>query len=75
MDELSTGELQLVKLYSAFLKEKVDCYLLDEPLANIYPELQYDTLNLLKQMAQTKLVIIISHDLQFEKIGKTIKVG
>lgn len=75
IDELSTGEIQLVKLYSAILKKEADCYLLDEPLANIYPELQSATLNLLREIAKTKLVIIISHDLQFAKADKNIRIG
>lgn len=74
IDELSTGEIQLVKLYSAILKKEADCYLLDEPLANIYPELQNSTLNLLEEISKTKLVIIISHDLRFEKAFTDIRI-
>lgn len=74
MDELSTGEIQLVKLYSALLKSSADCFLLDEPLASIYPDLQQDTLNLLKKTAEEKIVIIISHDLQFAGTGQTIRI-
>lgn len=75
MDELSTGEIQLVKLYSAIIKSEVDCLLLDEPLANIYPELQRDVLDLLKYIAKNKLVIVISHDVHFEGTNNVVKVG
>ena len=74
MTELSTGEIQLVKLYSAILKKKAHCFWFDEPLANIYPELQSDLLSLLKKIAQTNLVIIISHDLGIEEKAKNIRI-
>lgn len=74
MSELSTGEIQLVKLYSAILKTNAQCFLLDEPLANIYPELQNDLLKLLQKIAQTNLVIIISHDLQVNENAKNMRI-
>ena len=74
MSELSTGEIQLVKLYSAILKTNAQCFLLDEPLANIYPELQNDLLKLLQEIAQTNLVIIISHDLQVNENAKNMRI-
>lgn len=74
MSELSTGEIQLVKLYSAVLKTGAQCFLLDEPLANIYPELQSDLLKLLQEIAQVNLVIIISHDLKLNENTKNIRI-
>lgn len=74
MTELSTGEIQLVKLYATILKNKAHCFLLDEPLANIYPELQSDVLSLLNEIAQNNLVIIISHDLGIEEKTKNIRI-
>lgn len=74
MNELSTGEIQLVKLYSAIFKKKAQCFLLDEPLANIYPELQSDLLNLLIKLAKNNLVIIISHDPGFKAEVKNIRI-
>lgn len=74
MTELSTGEIQLVKLYTTILKNEAHCFLLDEPLANIYPELQSDVLSLLNEIAQNNLVIIISHDLGIEEKTKNIRI-
>lgn len=62
MSELSSGELQLVRLYVALMKKKVELFLLDEPLANIFPSLREDVMELLKEVAQDHLVIMISHD-------------
>ncbi|MCT7873266.1 MAG: hypothetical protein N4Q05_08245, partial [Lactobacillus crispatus] len=50
------------------------CFLLDEPLANIYPELQSDLLKLLQEIAQVNLVIIISHDLKLNENTKNIRI-
>ncbi|EEJ71679.1 ABC transporter, ATP-binding protein [Lactobacillus ultunensis DSM 16047] len=74
MDTLSSGELQLVKLYSALTKEKVDGLLLDEPLANIYPSMKRDIVQLLKEFAKDHLVIIISHDEEGLTDEKTLQV-
>lgn len=49
-------------------------FLLDEPLANIYPELQSDLLKLLQEIAQVNLVIIISHDLKLNENTKNIRI-
>lgn len=67
-------QYRLVKLYATILKNKAHCFLLDEPLANIYPELQSDVLSLLNEIAQNNLVIIISHDLGIEEKTKNIRI-
>ncbi|WP_297815664.1 ABC transporter ATP-binding protein [uncultured Lactobacillus sp.] len=69
MDHLSSGELQLVKLYSALTKENVDCLFLDEPLANIHPSMKKDIIKLLQKVAQDHLIIMISHD-QEDNLGE-----
>ena len=72
VDILSSGELQLVRLLKALSKEHATSYVLDEPTANIYPEIKADVIHLLQELAKTRLVIAITHDDQLAQIGTPI---
>ncbi|KRK13347.1 multidrug ABC transporter ATPase permease [Lacticaseibacillus zeae DSM 20178 = KCTC 3804] len=72
VDVLSSGELQLVRLLAAFGKENASMYILDEPTANIYPEIRAAVIGLLKELAKSKLVIAITHDDHLLHIGTPI---
>ena len=72
VDVLSSGELQLVRLLAAFGKENASMYILDEPTANIYPEIRAAVIGLLKELAKSKLVIAITHDDHLLHVGTPI---
>jgi ATP-binding cassette subfamily C protein len=72
VDVLSSGELQLVRLLAAFGKENASMYILDEPTANIYPEIRAAVIGLLKELAKSKLVIAITHDDHLLHIGTPV---
>ena len=74
VDILSSGELQLVRLLKALSKEHATTYVLDEPTANIYPEIKADVIHLLQELAKTRLVIAITHDDQLAQIGTPISM-
>ncbi|KRL12419.1 multidrug ABC transporter ATPase and permease [Schleiferilactobacillus perolens DSM 12744] len=72
MDVLSTGETQLVKLLAAVGKPDAVVYVLDEPTANIYPELRTAVITLLERLAQKALVITVTHDQELSGSVETV---
>lgn len=73
MDTLSSGELQLVKLYSALTKN-VECLVLDEPMANIHSSMKKDILQLLEEISKKCMIIMISHDEEILFNKNTLKI-
>ena len=72
VDVLSSGELQLVRLLAALGKKDASMYILDEPTANIYPQIRSAVIWLLQELGKSKLIITISHDEHLIGLGKSI---
>lgn len=72
VDVLSSGELQLVRLLAALGKKDASMYILDEPTANIYPQIRSAVICLLQELGKSKLIITISHDEHLIGLGKSI---
>ncbi|KAB7125424.1 ABC transporter ATP-binding protein, partial [Bifidobacterium longum] len=47
-------------------------YILDEPTANIYPQIRSAVIWLLQELGKSKLIITISHDEHLIGLGKSI---
>lgn len=73
MDTLSSGELQLVRLYSALTKN-AECLVLDEPMANIHSSMKKDILQLLGEISKKCMIIMISHDEEILFNKNTLKI-
>lgn len=73
MDTLSSGELQLVRLYSALTKN-AECLVLDESMANIHSSMKKDILQLLEEISKKCMIIMISHDEEILFNKNTLKI-
>ncbi len=69
--QLSGGEKQLIALARLMLHPK-PVVVLDEPTANLDSNTTQIIINEIAALAETKLVIVASHDLQFEKFASVV---
>lgn len=68
IQNLSSGEKQMVLLYTTIYKE-ADIYIFDEPTSNIHVKLIDSIWNLLRKLKEEgKMIIIISHDRALTKL-------
>ena len=70
-DGLSGGELQKAYLYKA-LKKSGDILLLDEPTSALDEQSTLIFFELLQNIKNEKIIIVITHDLNFEKIADQV---
>lgn len=67
MDDLSSGERQMVRLFTKAYKV-ADVYIFDEPTSNVHPQLVNCILDILDMLRQLhKIVIVITHDINVKK--------
>jgi len=65
-NELSGGQKQRIAIARALVKNP-NIILADEPTGSLDDETSNQILNLLKQLSTEKLIIVVSHDLEFAK--------
>lgn len=65
-NELSGGQIQRISIARALIKDP-KIILADEPTGNLDSETGEQVLKLLKLLSKDKLVIVVSHDLEFAK--------
>lgn len=71
---LSTGEWQLLKLFTTLSKPTASVFFLDEPTANIFPALRQGVVNLLSSVSKHAIVITISHDEAIMAKGQVVNI-
>lgn len=71
---LSTGEWQLLKLFTTLSKPTASVFFLDEPTANIFPALREGVVNLLSSVSKHAIVITISHDEAIMAKGQVVNI-
>ena len=65
-DSLSVGEKQRVAIVRSLITNP-DIMLFDEPTSALDPEMIKEVLNLMKKLAETNTMIIVTHEIEFAK--------
>lgn len=66
VQQISGGELRKVEL-ATILAQDSEIMLLDEPLNHLDIQFRYHLMNVLKKLSEKKLIIIVTHDIQYVK--------
>ena len=66
IQEISGGELRKVEI-ATILAQNSGVLMLDEPLNHLDLSFRYVLMNLLKQLSEKKLIIMVTHDIQYVK--------
>ncbi len=66
IQEISGGELRKVEI-ATILAQNSQIMILDEPLNHLDISFRYKLMHLLKQLSDKKLIIIVTHDIQYVK--------
>jgi|GEM_PF-16663 len=64
INELSGGQIQRIAIARALIKDP-EIILADEPTGNLDSETSTSVLNLLKELSKEKLVVMVTHELEF----------
>jgi len=72
--ELSGGQWQKVALSRAFMREKADILVLDEPTASLDPEAETNIFERFQALAEDRMAILISHRFSTVRMADSIAV-
>lgn len=74
--ELSGGQWKRIALYRTLHKKNIDLLVLDEPTANLDPEISRNIVNRLLSEETDKTVLIVTHDLEVaSRFGRVIGIN
>lgn len=66
IQQISGGELRKVEI-ATILAQNSDIFMLDEPLNHLDLAYRYILMNMLKELSSKKLIIMVTHDIQYVK--------
>ena len=72
--ELSGGQWQKIALSRAFMRDKADVLVLDEPTSAIDPQAEFEVFQRLKMLTQNQMVFLISHRFSTVRMADKILV-
>ncbi|MEM7556376.1 MAG: ABC transporter ATP-binding protein [Cyanobacteria bacterium P01_A01_bin.84] len=72
--ELSGGQWQKIALSRAFMRDKADILVLDEPTSAIDPQAEFEVFQRLRSLTQNQIVFLISHRFSTVRMADKILV-